>query len=155
MKIHYAPKGENGDGLTAACNLSGVPAERLTADLDAADCGNCLSSLPWRNDISQRDYREQYEKFHGPGGFLDRAGQSTPASATTAPQALAALERVLCEELERAAMLGRHGAGTDVIARAARESARTVMAGAEQVIRIALEEAAAKSPAAFNGPVPF
>ena len=132
MKTHYAPKGD------AACNLRGVPPERLTADLDAADCGNCLSSFPWRNDISQRDYREQYEKFHGPGGFLDRAGQTTPASATTAPQALAALERVLCEELERVAMLGRHGAGTDIITRAVRESARTVIAGADQVIRLAL-----------------
>ena len=148
MKTHYAPGGEAADGRTAACNLQGVPAERLTADLDTADCGNCLSSLPWRNDVSQRDYREQYERFHGPGGFLDRAGQGTPASATTAPQALAALERVLAEELERVAMLARHGAGTDIITRAARDSARTVTAGAEQVIRLALAEAGDAATAA-------
>ena len=138
MKFHYSA----GDGTTA-CGLQDIPAARIAANLDAVDCGNCLSSLPWRNDVSQRDYREQYEKFHGPGGFLDRAAQTTPASATTASQALAALERVTVEELERVAMLARHGAGTDIITAAARESTRTVMAGAQQVIRLALAGEAA------------
>lgn len=140
MKTHYAPGGEAADGRTAACNLQGVPAERLTADLDTADCGNCLSSLPWRNDVSQRDYREQYEKFHGPGGFLDRAAQTTPMSATTAPQSLAALARLVTGELERAARRGREGAGPDVLAAIVRDSARIIMAGTESVIRLALSE---------------
>jgi hypothetical protein len=136
--VHYASGGES------ACGLKGVPAERLTADLDAVSCGNCLSGRRWRNDISQRDYKASYERFYGPGGFLDRAGQTTPASATTASQARTALEELVAREVVRAARFGSQGAGSDVIAAAVREAVRTVMNGADSCTRLALAEAEAR-----------
>lgn len=152
MKTHYAPAGEAADGRTAACNLQGVPAERLTADLDTVDCGNCLSSRPWRNDISQRDYREQYERFHGPGGFSDRAGTTTPASATTAPQARAAFRRVVSEELGRVADFARRGAGVDIILAARRSAEESITRQADNLVRLAIEEdRAAVAAAGGNG----
>lgn len=137
MAIHYSPASGAG---SAACGLRGVPAERLTADLDAADCGNCLASRGYRGDVSQRIYKRDYERFYGPGGFLDRAGQTTPASATTVAQARAALEQRIAGEVGKAARRGREGAGDDVIATAVRESVRTVMAGADALLRLALAE---------------
>lgn len=137
MKLHYdsgRPPGR------PACGLRGVPPERVTDDPDQAGCGNCLSSLAWRNAVSQRDYREHYERFHGPGGFSDRAGQTTPASATSAPQARAALERVIGEELRKAAARGRDGAGDDRIAAMVGNAVRTLMTGADSFVRLALEE---------------
>jgi hypothetical protein len=131
--VHYTP--ETGAGK-AACGLPEVPAERLTADLDAVTCGNCMSGLPWRNDMSQRLYRADYERFYGPGGFLDRAGQTTPASSTTAVQARAALEKRMGDEAARVAGFGSQGAGRDVIAQVIREAVRTVMLGADACIRL-------------------
>lgn len=146
--IHYGPDALLG---AVACGLPGIAPgiapERLAADLDAVTCGNCMSSLPWRNSMSQRLYRGDYERFYGPGGFLDRAGQTTPASSTTAPQARAALERQAADEVAKAARLGSQGAGSDVIAVAVREAVRTVMLGADHCIRLALAEAGAAVPA--------
>jgi hypothetical protein len=136
--IHYGPDALLG---AVACGLPGIAPERLTADLDPVTCGNCLSGLRWRNDMSQRLYKGDYERFYGPGGFLDRAGQTTPASATTAPQARAALERQVADEVARVGRLGSQGAGSDVIAAAVRETVRTVMIGADHCIRLALVEA--------------
>lgn len=136
--VHYSPGSEPGP---AACGLQAVPPERLTADLDAVTCGNCLSGLPWRNDMSQRSYKRDYERFYGPGGFLDRAGQTAPASATTAPQARAALERLIEDEAAKAARLGSQGAGSTVIARAVRDAARAIANGADHCIRLALADA--------------
>lgn len=134
--VHYAPEG------AAECNVRNVPAERLTNDLDAVSCGNCLSGRAWRNDISVRDYKRDYERFYGPGGFLDRAGQTTPASSTTAPQARAALEELVREKLDRLARHGLEGAGDDILAAARRAAAETVMAGVDACIRLAVSEAA-------------
>lgn len=139
MALHYAPASTGG---RASCGLRSVPAERLTDDLDAAGCGNCLSSLPWRSDKSRRDYKADYERFYGPGGFLDRAGQTTPASATTAPQARAAMERVVKEELERVAAMGVNGAGANVLMVAVRSSAELLMRSADLLVRHAVSEAA-------------
>jgi len=135
--VHYSAWPGQSD-----CNLKGVPAERLTADLDAVTCGNCLSGLRWRNDMSQRLYKADYERFYGPGGFLDRAGQTAPASATTAPQARAALERLVADEVEKAARLGSQGAGSDVITRTVRDAIRSVMLGADACIRLACADKA-------------
>jgi hypothetical protein len=138
--VHYNPGGEPGP---SACNLPAVPPERLTADLDEVTCGNCLSGLRWRNDMSQRTYKADYERFYGPGGFLDRAGQARPASATTAPQARAALEKQVAEEAAKVAGLGSQGAGSEIIARAVRDAVRTVMAGVDACIRLDIAEGAA------------
>jgi len=141
--VHYSDRPGQSD-----CNLKGVPAERLTADLDAVTCGNCLSGLRWRNDMSQRLYAADYERFYGPGGFLDRAGQTAPASATTAPQARAALEKLVADEVARAARLGSRGAGSDIIAAAVRDAVRALMLGADACIRIAVGEWADRSATA-------
>lgn len=145
MAIHYSP------AAGAACGLRDVPPGRLTADLDAADCGNCLTSRAWRDGVSQRDYKRDYERFHGPGGFLDRAGQTVPASATTAAQARAALEQVITGELGKVARYGREGAGGDIIAAAVRSSAERVMAQADALLRLALAEDRAMGSEATGG----
>jgi hypothetical protein len=142
--VHYSAGTEPGE---TACNLPGVPPERLTADLDAVKCGNCLASLRWRNDMSQRHYKGDYERFYGPGGFNDRAGQTTPASSTTAPQARAALEKQAEDAVTAVARLGSQGAGSDVIARAVRDAVRTVMLGADACIRIAVADKSAATAA--------
>jgi hypothetical protein len=134
--VHYAPAGES------ACSLKGVPADRLTADLDAVTCGNCMSGLRWRNNMSQRLYKADYERFYGPGGFLDRAGQMTPASATTASQARAALEKRIADEVAKVGRLGSQGAGSDIIARAVLDAVRAIANGTDHCIRLALAEAA-------------
>ncbi len=137
MTIHYSRASSTG---MVACGLRDDRVERSTADLDAVDCGNCLTSRAWRNDISQRNYKGSYERFYGPGGFLDRAGQTTPQSATTAAQSRAALEQLIAGEVGKAARLGREGAGDDVIAAVVRESVRRVMAGTDVLLRLALAE---------------
>ncbi len=139
--VHYSPGAEPGK---SACGLPGVPQERLTADLDAVKCGNCLASLPWRNDMSQRLYKADYERFYGPGGFNDRAGQTTPTSATTAVQARAALEKRVADEIAKVTRLGSQGAGTDIIACAVRDAVRTIMLGADACIRLAVADKAAE-----------
>lgn len=139
--VHYSPGTEPGK---SDCGLPAVPPERLTADLDAVTCGNCMSGLRWRNDMSQRLYKADYERFYGPGGFLDRAGQTAPASATTAVQARAALEKRVADELARVADFGSRGAGADVIARAVRDAVRAVMLGADACIRLAVADKAAE-----------
>lgn len=137
--VHYSPGGKPGDG--SACGLPGSRVE-LTVSLDAVTCGNCMSGLRWRNDMSQRHYKAEYERFYGPGGFLDRAGQTTPTSATTAPQSRAALEKQVADEMAKLARLGSQGAGSDVIARAVRDAVRTVMLGTDHCIRLALADKA-------------
>jgi hypothetical protein len=134
--VHYAP------GDSPACGLPDVPAERLTPDLDAVTCGNCLSSRAWRMDISSRDYKADYERFHGPAGFSDRSGQTTPASATTAPQARAALRRVIDAELSRVAGMARRGAGDDIILAARRNAEEAITRQADNLICLALAETA-------------
>ena len=135
--VHYG----HGTALgKTACGLPEVSPERLTCDLDAVSCGNCLSGLPWRNDMSRREYKADYERFHGPGGFTDRAGQTTPASATTAVQARAALEKLVADEAAKVAELGLVGAGLSVIDRAVRDVVRSIMLGADACIRLAVAE---------------
>lgn len=146
MAVHYSPAG------TASCGLLNVPAERLTADLDAASCGNCLSSRRWRMDSSVRSYKADYERFYGPGGFNDRAGQTTPASATTAPQARAALERVIGAELAGLAGKARRGAGADIITIACRSAAETLMRQADNLVRLAIAEDRAATAAGEECP---
>jgi hypothetical protein len=146
--VHYRASGEEGK---SDCNLSGIAPQRLTADLDAVSCGNCLSGLRWRNDMSQRLYKADYERFYGPGGFNDRAGQTTPASSTTAPQARAALEKQAEDTVTAVARLGSQGAGSDVIARAVRDAVRTVMLGADACIRIAVADKSAATAAGEEG----
>ena len=137
--VHYGPGTAPGK---AACGLPEIPPERLSADLDAVSCGNCLSSLPWRNDMSQRLYRGDFERFYGPGGFNDRAGQTTPASATTAVQARAVLERQVRAEIAKVADLGSRGAGADVTACAVRDAVRAVLLAADSCIRLAVADKA-------------
>jgi hypothetical protein len=146
--VHY---GIGSEPRKSDCGLPSVPPERLTADLDAVTCGNCMSGLRWRNDMSQRLYRGDYERFYGPGGFLDRAGQTTPASSTTAVQARAALEKQVADEVAKVARYGSQGAGSDVIAQAVREAVRTVMLGADSCIRLAVGEVGAAAEGEVHG----
>lgn len=143
--VHYSPGAAPGK---SDCGLPAVPPERLTADLDAVTCGNCLSGLRWRNDMSQRLYKADYERFYGPGGFLDRAGQTTPASATTAPQARAAMDQRCAAELARIAGMVRAGAGDDVVSVAVRNSVHTIMTSVDALVRHAVKDRLA-------GPKPF
>jgi hypothetical protein len=136
--VHY--RSLNGAPDTAACGLRRVPEGRLTADLDLVTCGNCTASVTWRADWSARQNKRSYHEEYGPGGSSDRAGWTRPNTATTAAQARASLEEAFHRELHIAAGLGLKGAGEDFIARAIRDSVRTLMGWADRVAALAAEE---------------